>query len=81
MSWFAMAMNSGKFSGRLSSALGRRKPYSTRTVLRDLSPSYIPPICGIVACDSSITSKKSFGKKSRSVNGFEPGGRPDKCRE
>ena len=31
----------------------------------------------MVACDSSITSRKSFGKKSSSVKGFEPGGRPD----
>ena len=37
-------------------ALGNRNPYSTKTVFRDRSPSYIPPICGIVACDSSTTS-------------------------
>ncbi len=79
--WFVISMNSLKFSGRLSSALGSRKPYSTSTVFRDRSPSYIPPICGIVACDSSTTSRKSFGKKSRSVNGFEPGSRPERCRE
>ena len=29
----------------------------TSTVLRDLSPSYMPPICGMVACDSSMTNK------------------------
>ena len=33
------------------------------------------------ACDSSITVRKSFGKKSMMVYGFEPGGRPLKCRE
>src|SRR5271166_3703348 len=38
-------MNSGKFSGRLSNALGRRNPYSTSTDFRERSPSYIPPIC------------------------------------
>src|SRR5437588_838627 len=69
MIWFVIFMNSSKFSGLLSSALGSRKPYSTSTVLRDLSPSYMPPICGMVACDSSTTTRKSFGKKSMMVTG------------
>ncbi len=67
-------MNSANFSGRLSSALGRRKPYSTSTVLRDVSPSYMPPICGMVAWLSSTMSRKSSGKKSSSVHGVLPGG-------
>ena len=54
--------NSSNRSGRLSMALGSRKPWSTRVRLRDMSPSYIPPICGTVTCDSSMTSRKSSGK-------------------
>ena len=46
----------------LSSALGSRKPCSTRVRLRDASPSYIAPICGTVTCDSSMTTRKSSGK-------------------
>ena len=40
-------MNSSNWSGRLSSADGRRKPYSTSVSLRARSPLYIPPICGM----------------------------------
>ncbi|COW77002.1 Uncharacterised protein [Mycobacterium tuberculosis] len=54
--------NSSQVSGRLSHADGSRKPYSTRLCLREMSPSYMPPICGTVTCDSSITSRKSSGK-------------------
>ena len=57
-------MNSSKVWGRLSSALGRRKPYSTRVVLRERSPSYMAPIWGTVWCDSSMKQTKSSGKKS-----------------
>src|SRR5206468_1999564 len=57
-----LARNSSKRSGRLSSADGRRKPKSTRVCLRERSPSYIPPICGTVWCDSSTKTTKSEGK-------------------
>ena len=42
----ASASNSSKRSGRLSSADGRRKPYSTSVSLRERSPRYMPPSCG-----------------------------------
>jgi hypothetical protein len=42
------ASNSSNFSGRLSSADGRRKPYSTSVVLRDRSPLYMPPSWPII---------------------------------
>jgi len=51
--------NSLNFKGRLSKAEGKRKPYSTSISLRLRSPSYMPRICGIVICDSSIMVKKS----------------------
>ena len=54
--------NSSNRNGRLSAALGSRNPCSIRIRLRDASPSYIPPICGIVWWDSSITVMKSSGK-------------------
>jgi hypothetical protein len=54
--------NSSNLSGRLSSALGRRKPCSTRVSLRARSPRYMAPTCGMVWCDSSMSSRKSFGK-------------------
>ena len=50
-------MNSSNCSGRLSSADGRRKPYSTRVVFRARSPLNIPPICGSDTCDSSTTTR------------------------
>ena len=56
------ARNSSKRSGRLSSADGSRKPKSTSVCLRERSPSYMPPICGTVWCDSSTKTTKSFGK-------------------
>jgi hypothetical protein len=49
-------------SGRLSSALGRRKPCSTSVCLRLRSPLYIPPICGTVTWLSSMIIRKSSGK-------------------
>src|SRR3990167_1989077 len=53
--------NSAYFSGRLSLAEGRRKPYSTRVFLREASPPYIPLSCGKVTWDSSmIVRKQSF---------------------
>ena len=57
-----LARNSSKRSGRLSSAEGSRKPKSTSVCLRERSPSYMPPICGIVWCDSSTKTTKSDGK-------------------
>src|SRR3989339_708785 len=51
--------NSSNFNGRLSSAEGKRKPYSIKVFFRDLSPSYMPRICGTAICDSSIMVKKS----------------------
>src|SRR5690242_14176604 len=45
--------HSSNFSGRLSSALGKRKPNSTKVSLRERSPLYIAPNCGIVTCDRS----------------------------
>ncbi len=54
--------NSSHVSGRLSMADGSRNPWSTRVRLRDMSPSYMPPTCGTVTWDSSITSRKSSGK-------------------
>ena len=62
MAWFTSRSNSPNCSGRLSSADGRRNPYSTSVSLRERSPRYIAPICGTLWCDSSITSRKSFGK-------------------
>ena len=32
--------------------------------MRERSPSYMPPICGTVWCDSSMKQTKSSGKKS-----------------
>ena len=37
---------------------------STSVCLRERSPSYMPPICGTVWCDSSMKQTKSSGKKS-----------------
>ena len=54
--------NSSQVSGRLSSADGSRKPWSTSVRLREASPSCMAPICGTVTCDSSITIRKSSGK-------------------
>ena len=62
MVWPIRSRNSSQRSGRLSIALGSRKPWSTRLRLRDMSPSYMPPICGTATCDSSMTSRKSSGK-------------------
>ena len=50
-------MNSSNWSGRLSSAEGSRKPYSTRVSLRARSPLNIPPIWGSDTCDSSTTTR------------------------
>ena len=62
ITWWARSRNSSNRSGRLSSADGSRNPYSTSVCLRDRSPSYMPPICGTVWCDSSMTIRKSSGK-------------------
>src|SRR6266511_2869310 len=42
------SLNSSNCSGRLSRALGSRKPYSTSVPIRDMSPSYIPWSWGTV---------------------------------
>ena len=55
-----------------------RKPWSTSVSLRERSPSYMPPSWGTVWCDSSTKTTKSDGKKSSSVCGAEPGGRPSR---
>ena len=55
--WFTRSVNSSNRSGRLSMALGSRKPCSTSVDLRDRSPSYMPWSCGTVTCDSSITTR------------------------
>ena len=54
--------NSSKLSGRLSSADGRRKPYSTSVFLRARSPRYIPRTCGTVWWLSSTMISASFGQ-------------------
>jgi hypothetical protein len=41
--------------------------------LRERSPPYMPPTCGIETCDSSTNSSQSLGKKSSRQNGVEPG--------
>ena len=56
------ARNSSNINGRLSSALGRRNPYSTSVSLRARSPLNMPAICGRVTWDSSTTTRKSSGK-------------------
>ena len=56
-------MNSSNVWGRLSSALGSRKPYSTSVVLRERSPSYMAPIWGTVWCDSSMKHDEVVGEE------------------
>src|SRR6266567_1548686 len=58
--------HSSNRSGRLSRALGRRKPCSTRVSLRLWSPANMPRSCGSVTCASSTIMRKSSGKKSTS---------------
>ncbi len=58
----AMDSHSSNFSGRLSSAEGRRKPYSTSVSLRERSPLYMAPSCGMVWWLSSTTSSASGGR-------------------
>ena len=73
--------NSSKLSGLLSSADGRRKPYSTSVSFLDRSPWYIAPIWGIVMWDSSTMISRSSGKKSISVSGGSPGLPKFRCLE
>ena len=54
--------HSSKFSGRLSSADGRRKPYSTSISLRDRSPWYMPRTCGTVWWLSSTNDQRVVGQ-------------------
>ncbi|MNN37475.1 hypothetical protein D3C81_1514250 [compost metagenome] len=56
------ASHSSNFIGRLSSAEGRRKPYSTRVSLRERSPLNMAPTWGTVTWDSSITSRALAGR-------------------
>jgi hypothetical protein len=62
MVWRTTFSNSSKRSGRLSSAEGRRKPYSTRFSLRERSPRYMPPSCGMVTWLSSMIISASCGR-------------------
>ena len=64
---------------RARSAAGSRTPRAS--VLRERSPSNMPPICGTVWCDSSMKQTKSSGKKSSRQNGRSPGARPSRMRE
>ena len=57
-----LCWNSSNRRGRLSRALGSRKPCSTRTSLRLRSPAHIARNCGIVTWDSSMNVRKSDGK-------------------
>jgi hypothetical protein len=75
------ARNSSNVCGRLSSALGSRKPNSTSVFLRERSPSNMPPIWGTVWWDSSMKQTKSSGKKSSRQKGRSPGARPSRMRE
>ena len=52
----------GLFHLQVSNADGRRNPYSTKVSFRDRSPRYMPPICGTVTWDSSITNNASGGR-------------------
>jgi hypothetical protein len=54
--------NSSNFSGRLSSAEGRRKPKSTRLVLARAVALEHAADCGIVTCDSSTNMSASGGR-------------------
>ena len=58
----AICSYSSNDNGRLSSADGKRKPYSTRVSFRERSPLYMPPICGIVTWLSSTNSSASLGR-------------------
>jgi hypothetical protein len=61
-SWVTRASHSSNRSGRLSIALGSRKPKSTRVSLRDRSPRDIALSCGTVWWDSSTNMSVSGGK-------------------
>ena len=79
-------MNSSNCSGRLSSADGSRKPYSTSVVLRARSPLNMPPIWGRVTCDSSTTTRNRAGSSRTGRPGVRPpagrsgGGSSSRCR-
>ena len=79
--WLDFSLNSSNLSGLLSRAAFNLKPFSTKASFLALSPLYIPLTCGTVICDSSIKSKKSFGKYSNKVSGVSPGLLPDKYLE
>ena len=60
--WLILCSNSSNFRGLLSNAEGNLKPYFTKDSFLALSPLYIALTWGIVAWDSSISKRKSFGK-------------------
>ncbi|MNS92911.1 hypothetical protein D3C72_1270590 [compost metagenome] len=62
ITWRILRSNSSNFSGRLSSADGIRKPYSTSVVLRARSPLYMPLSWPISTCDSSRNISASGGR-------------------
>ena len=73
--------HSSKLRGRLSSAEGRRKPYSTSTSLRERSPWYMPRTCGIVWWLSSTMSRhRPAGSRAASA-AAAPAARPVRWRE
>ncbi|MCY1233266.1 hypothetical protein D9M72_458040 [compost metagenome] len=61
MHWRTRFSNSSSLSGRLSSALGRRKPYSTSVTLRARSPLYMALSWPIIWWLSSRNINESFG--------------------
>src|SRR3989344_897440 len=66
--------NSGNFSGRLSIADGRRKPYSTRVLFLEWSPVYILLNWGMEMWDSSMMVRNSplEAKKASKAYGGSP---------
>jgi hypothetical protein len=62
MTWRMRRSNSSNFSGRLSSADGRRKPYSTSVVLRERSPLYMALSWPIITWLSSRNISASRGR-------------------
>ena len=62
MVWVAFSQNSDPFKGLLSAALGRRKPCSISTCLRDWSPLYMACSWEQVTWLSSTTNSQSSGK-------------------
>ena len=72
------ASHSSNFSGRLSIHDGSLKPYSDNVDFLLKSPLYIAPIWLTVTWLSSVNTRASLGKYSKSVGGGSPGFLPDK---